>query len=461
MIKFFKNVELSIDGKHLVDIPEWGINAGKVYGLSGETGSGKSTIGKWLGGIEPVYWEVRYTTDDPLQDAVGPKPTPDYLPMADNPSLYLLQDAYQIFNPYVTIIRHFRDIWQNRQDLSALSSFDEVLDIIRSMGIADPVGLMKRKVGRISQGEAQRLAFGLGLIRPASLRIYDEVFSNVDRPSSQKMLDVLHHFCNRTGTSAVIISHDMAMLRSATDSIYIISDGVLHVDDDEVVFTQDKISVPTQSNLIHFEELGIPGFGKSGTRNKVLWKRAEFSIGVAECVGLSGSSGRGKTTFLRGLMGEHELSWTRCTISHPRDLKLTRLDDLDIRYLPQSVSSAFNPAHNLRTSIAEITDVQGISKQEVLDLLTAFGLSETHLDSFPSMLSGGEIQRLGVISVLLGQPDLVLLDESFSSVDEETRDSIWSVVTQLQTEKGFAMLVVSHDTSWLETKMNRVYEVGL
>src|SRR5690606_2280488 len=129
MIKFFKNVELSIDGKHLVDIPEWGINAGKVYGLSGETGSGKSTIGKWLGGIEPVYWEVRYTTDDPLQDAVGPKPTPDYLPMTDNPSLYLLQDAYQIFNPYVTIIRHFRDIWQNCQDLSALSSFDEVLDI--------------------------------------------------------------------------------------------------------------------------------------------------------------------------------------------------------------------------------------------------------------------------------------------------------------------------------------------
>ena len=96
----------------------------------------------------------------------------------------------------------------------------------------------------------------------------------------------------------------------------------------------------------------------------------------------------------------------------------------------------------------------------MIELLTAFGLTEQQLDSYPSMLSGGEIQRLGVISVMLGQPDLVMLDESFSSVDDVTRDSIWSVVKKLQSEKEFAVLVVSHDTQWLQVKMNRVYEVG-
>lgn len=455
MLIDIQNVSLSIHGEPLVYIPEWKLKGGKIYGLTGKTGSGKSTIGKWLGRIEPVYWEVKRgkLTNQGRESEIMKNP------VAEGATLYLLQDAYQIFNPYVPVIRHFRDIWKNCGDASSIQSFDEIPEILKSLGIPDPKSLMKRKAGAVSQGEAQRLAFVLGFIRHASLRIYDEVFSNVDDPSSRRMLDFLRDFCERSGTTAVVISHEDELLRVYTKDIFMIRDGVIQPAEAKRPLAPTTHREMTSPPLLTIRDLSVPAHRSRGRNHKILCILPALTIYPGGRVGLFGSSGLGKTTLLKGLLGEHELTWSECNISSGDSSYGTGLRDLDIRYLPQSVVSAFNPASTLRKSIREIQEVQDIADREIELYLELFGLQTSHLDQYPSGLSGGEIQRMGIISVLPGSPDIILLDESFSSVDEDTRETIWSVLKSLQQKQKFAILVVSHDVKWLRANMDQVYEV--
>ncbi len=455
MIVEIDHVSLAVDGKQLVYIPEWKIEPGKLYGLVGDTGSGKSTIGKWLANVEPVYWEVTenimHQGDIPMSS--GCEKTGDGAP------LYLLQDAYKVFNPYIPILTHFKDIWKNHSHRTSINNFDEIFEILTNLGIRNPKVLIRRKVHQISQGEAQRLAFVLGLIRMASLRIYDEAFSNVDVEASKKMLVFLRKFCDRTHSSAILISHEISLIEGFIEPIYVIEDGQLTrmVPRPEEQALDKRFS--THTPLLEIHSLQIPGYTSGPKGKEVLCELPVFKIGQGEVVGLYGDSGIGKTTLLKGLLGEHPISWDECIIKEGNKGSDMGLEALDIRYLPQSVVSAFNPAYPLRDSISEILSVYQSEDQDVTLLMELFGLDKAYLDKFPEELSGGEIQRIGIITVLLGKPDLILLDESFASLDQATRETIWGALMQKQRDKLFSLLVVSHDVNWLSANMNRVYEL--
>lgn len=453
MLVQVKSGQIIVNDQVLVSIPQWELERGKVYGVTGVTGSGKSTIGKWLAQVEPVYWKVSGRVQKP---EVQSYETND--PSGESP-LYLLQDAYKIFNPYVSILTHFRDLWRSHAAFSALRNFEEVFEILTEVGVKNPEVLVRYRVHQISQGEAQRCAFVLGLIRSASLRIYDEVFSNVDLEASRKMLGFLHRFCKRTHTSVLVISHETELIRDYANELFAITDRQLH----RMVLPARAFAPETIPGnflpLLSMTAVRVPGYGKRSGRKKWLSTLAAFDIGQGEVVGIHGVSGVGKTTFLKGLLGEHPLPRESCHITTWDGGSTTDLRGLDIRYLPQSVASSFNPAVPLRVSIREIQAVRKVSDEEVALLMAKFGLDPGFLDRFADELSGGEIQRMGIIATLLGSPDLLLLDESFSSLDYETRVSIWDVLRQEQKSYFFSLLVVSHDTSWLGQIANRVYEL--
>src|SRR5690606_33572238 len=353
------------------------------------------------------------------------------------------------FNPYMPIGSHFSDVWKNNKHRSPLHSFEDVHKILTDLGIEDPMGLFRRKVHQISQGEAQRMAFVLSFIRPASLRVFDEVFSNVDEVSSRKMLGFLREFCNRSGQSAVVISHETGILTEFVDSAYLIREGVLEKARLKISYATGPKTPLEFPGLLTIRDLVVPGYVSRSDLEDILCSLPKLVIGRGESVGLHGASGLGKTTLLRGLLGEHDLQWTALEVYSTHNPEESEINDLDIRYLPQSVVSAFNPARSIGASLTEIQDIHQVPHPEILRLLSLFGLSSDDLLKYPNELSGGEIQRMGIISVLLGNPDLILLDESFSSVDQRTRESIWAALTDRQRAFRFGLLVVSHDLGWL------------
>src|SRR5690606_30271208 len=149
-------------------------------------------------------------------------------------------------------------------------------------------------------------------------------------------------------------------------SIYLIRDGVL---------AKANIKAPREMcpntpgefpDLLTIRDLVVPGYGSRSDLEDSLCSLSELMIGKGESVGLHGASGLGKTTLLKGLLGEHDLQWTALEVYSTHNPEESEINDLDIRYLPQSVVSAFNPARSIGASIAEIQDMYQITNPDIL-----------------------------------------------------------------------------------------------
>ena len=78
------------------------------------------------------------------------------------------------------------------------------------------------------------------------------------------------------------------------------------------------------------------------------------------------------------------------------------------------------------------------------ELLASVGLPEAG-DRFPWQLSGGMQQRASLCRALIHEPRLLMLDEPFGALDAFTREELWCVMRDLQAEKGFTTMLVTHD----------------
>ncbi len=75
--------------------------------------------------------------------------------------------------------------------------------------------------------------------------------------------------------------------------------------------------------------------------------------------------------------------------------------------------------------------------------LLRLGLTD-HADKYPSQLSGGQRQRTAIARTLALKPDLLLMDEPFSSLDAPTRESLQNLILELQGEQNLTLLIVTH-----------------
>ncbi|MCR1784986.1 ABC transporter ATP-binding protein [Nocardioides carbamazepini] len=169
-----------------------------------------------------------------------------------------------------------------------------------------------------------------------------------------------------------------------------------------------------------------------------------FTIARGEFVSLVGPSGIGKTTLLRvlsGLMqptaGEVRLDGERVT-EPPRQLALV-LQDYSRSLLPW-MSIERNVALPLRSAKVARTEVRSRTAA-ALDAVGLAGDSE----KYPWQLSGGMQQRVAIARALAYQPEVLVMDEPFASVDAQTRFDLEDLVLRLRREFGMTVLLVTHD----------------
>jgi sulfonate transport system ATP-binding protein len=154
-----------------------------------------------------------------------------------------------------------------------------------------------------------------------------------------------------------------------------------------------------------------------------------LDIAPGEFVALLGASGSGKTTILRAV-AELDRDVTG-TLVLPRSQAVVFQEP---RLLPW-----LRVAANVKLGLTE-----GDRRRLVADALAEVGLSG-RARAWPATLSGGEAQRVALARALVRQPDLLLLDEPFASLDALTRIKVQQLVARLWAEHGFAVLLVTHD----------------
>ena len=155
----------------------------------------------------------------------------------------------------------------------------------------------------------------------------------------------------------------------------------------------------------------------------------DLTIHQGEFVALLGRSGSGKTTLLRTLAGLDAVE--EGSVAVPRNVAVVFQESrlLPWRRVWQNVALGL-PGHDARDRAVAALEEVGLSHR---------------LDAWPLTLSGGEAKRVGTVRAIAPEPDILLLDEPFASLDALTRLRMQAMVSELWQKHRCAVLLVTHD----------------
>jgi NitT/TauT family transport system ATP-binding protein len=193
--------------------------------------------------------------------------------------------------------------------------------------------------------------------------------------------------------------------------------------------------------------LEIRDIGKtygSGEQATEAIRSVSFTVESGEFVCVVGPSGCGKTTLLKcvaGLMrptrGDVLLAGKPVT-SPPEQMALVF----------QEYNRSLMPWASVRNNVLLPLRHKALTKNQratlVEDALTAVGLTR-FIDHYPWQLSGGMQQRVAIARAIAYQPEILLMDEPFASVDAQTRGDLEDLVLQVRRDFGITILFVTHD----------------
>jgi zinc transport system ATP-binding protein len=189
-------------------------------------------------------------------------------------------------------------------------------------------------------------------------------------------------------------------------------------------------------NLINVENLSV-----SYGLNTVL-RGVDFKIELGEIVTVVGPNGSGKTSLLKAIIGAIK----------PAKGSITLKPRLKIGYVPQRL----NFQSTLPITVERFVRLTGkIDQKSCISALEIAGVSEL-LKSQMSELSGGQFQRVLLARALLGDPEILILDEATQGLDQPGSASFYRQLETVRQDTGCAVLMISHDLHVVMSASDRV-----
>lgn len=210
----------------------------------------------------------------------------------------------------------------------------------------------------------------------------------------------------------------------------------------------------TEVPIITTQNLAV-GFAK-----KILLQHIDATIARGEFIAILGANGSGKTTLLKTLLGAlRPIDGVLSVLGH-----LPHQDCSRIGYMPQQFSRPELKHLTARTLLtATIQSHQwGLpylthAKQQEIDRVLAAVEAESFADKILDDCSGGQKRRIMLAQALLGNPQLLLLDEPLAHLDLRHQEKFVEILTQLKTQHHITILMTSHDMNPLVHTISRVW----
>lgn len=202
----------------------------------------------------------------------------------------------------------------------------------------------------------------------------------------------------------------------------------------------------------------------SGNKQLTVLKNITFSVEKGISCAIVGPSGSGKTTLLGLCAGldkptSGDVILNDQKISALKESELSAIRNEQIGFVFQSFQLI--PTLTALENVMVPIELRGIAYKEVeekaIDLLDKVGLRD-RITHYPTQLSGGEQQRVGLARAFIHKPDILFADEPTGNLDGDTGAQIEELLFELNQDEGTTLIIVTHDRE-LAAKCNRIIEL--
>ena len=443
------------------------LEKGKVLGLIGESGAGKSTIGLSAmnygrGAVEITGGEIfvnganlRKVSHEAIRALRGKVVT------------YVSQSAAASFNPSRKLMSQVIEACLRHNICSRFDAEARAIALFRKLSLPDPEAIGDRYPHQVSGGQLQRVMTAMALCPKPDLVVFDEPTTALDVTTQIDVLAAIKEAIVDTGVGALYITHDLAVVAQVADHIMVLRDGNMV----EYGTTEQIINAPkeaytralvTERAAIAQEKQpkGEPVLSLkavSGTYPGVnfdILKDVSFDILPGQTLAVVGESGSGKSTTARaitGLMPPHsgEILFNGVSLS-VRLADRSKDQVRELQMIHQMADVAMNPRQTIATIIGRPLEfffgMKGKEKhQRIVELLNDIELGEEFLHRYPAELSGGQKQRVCIARCLAAKPKLIICDEVTSALDPLVAAGILKLLSTLQEKEGVSYLFITHD----------------
>jgi peptide/nickel transport system ATP-binding protein len=491
------------------------VNSGQIVGIVGESGAGKSTIGKAiLGLLDPpaklVSGEIRF-----LGNSLVGLSELQFESLRGNQIGYIYQNPMTALNPVLTIGEQVIEAIEANTDMRGKTAQEYAIQLLERADVSFAADRLQKYPHQLSGGLCQRIVFAIAIAAKPKLIIADEPTTALDVTVQKSVLQTLIKLSKEEQIAIILITHDIGVISETCDYVYVLRHGK-HVEQNATNkvlqrptqdYTKslmasvplidkrlDRFALNEEDNLIdastglHYLQekqttqdstndplLEIRNLSKifitpsSLLKAKQLFtavKDVSFNVDRGETVGIVGESGSGKTTIGRMILGLEDIT-DGSVIYRGKDLKdlvdgpERKAHCLSMQCIFQDPYSSLNPRMTAGENITYGLRVHkmispGKAKSLAQDLMALVGLPSKDAEKLPHAFSGGERQRIGIARALSYRPDFIFCDEPTSALDVSVQANLLNLLKDLQEKFSLTLLFVSHDLAVIRQMCDRV-----